>query len=67
MFLAMIGLIHEIFGIVTSMGRVFYEAIAAMWHDMCYVMKMLCQLVFEVSVVCVRAIEELWPYCTRES
>lgn len=63
----LIGLLRDIIGIVKSIGNVFYEAIAAVWHAICNVFRTLFQMLFEMSVVSITAIKELWPHCTREN
>jgi len=63
----LIGLLHDILGIVKSINKVFHEAIAAVWHAICNVFKTLSQMVFEMSVVSITAIKELWPHCTRDN
>lgn len=63
----LIGLLHDILGIAKSIGKAFHEAIGALWYAICIVFKTLFQMFFEMSVVSITAIKEIWPHCTRDN
>lgn len=62
-----IGLLRDVLAIVKSIGKVFHEAMAALWHAICNVFKTLFHTLIEISVVSLAAIKELWPHCTRDN
>lgn len=63
----LVGLLRDVLEILKSICSVFYEAMVAMWHAIYDVFKILCRMVFEVSMVSVTAIKEIWPHCTRDN
>ena len=62
-----IGLLHDILEIVKSIANVYHEAVAAVWHAICNVFKTLLQMLYEMSMVSLTAIKELWLHCTRDN
>lgn len=63
----LIGLLHDVLGIVKCCTQAFLDGLAAVWRDVCVLLKTLYWLSFQASAVCVAATKEVWPHCTKDN